>query len=460
MEPDKELSAEATAVLTPPDELALPALLIPPSLRARFRKGIVWNFIASASGMGAHFAVNLMVAKMLGKDAFGRFTMVQNTLMTFSGLASLSMGLAATKYLAEFRAKDKEQAGRILGLCSLVSIVMAGVVSLVLLAASPWVAASQLKSPDLATALRVGTAFLFFASITGYQTGALAGLESYRASGIANLLSGALTLIVCAASIRFYGISGAFIGLSGSAMLRYAIHRHFLAAECVAAGIQFSYRHLSELQGILFRFAIPAAMSGYFTLPMFWLANVILFQQPNGAASMALYGAAASVRVMVLFLPITINSVGVSILTHTKGTGDMRGFRRMYWNNVAAVVGTIVLFGIPIALFGRVILSLFGKGFQDAYPVILVVLVAAVAEGLSVSLFQMIQAHERMWFAFLGVIVPRELTLVGAAYLLAPRYGATGLALAYCIAWTLAAGIILTAGLFMQPSEPGEPNKA
>lgn len=424
----------------------LSRFLIPERFRGRFRTGIIWNFLGAASGFGTTFAVNVIVAKMLGRETFGRFTIVQNTLFTFCGLASLSMGLAATKYVAQFRASDPGKAGRILGLCSLVSAAAAAAVSLALIALAPWIADSQLKTPDLAFSLRMGAAFLFFTAMTGYQTGALAGLERYRTAGIAGLLSGAAGLAICAASIRLWAIDGAFIGLSVSALLRYLLCRFFLRSACADAGIIYTYRGLAPLRPILFRFAIPAAISAYFTLPMFWLANLILFRQPDGAASMALYGAAASIRVMVLFLPSIINSVSLSILSHTRGEGDMTGFVRLYWNNILAVVASVMVAAVPIALFGKTILMLFGKDFQHAYPVILVLLLSAIPEALSMSLFQIIQAEERMWFGFFGVIVPRELALVTLAYFLTPSLGATGLAISYGVAWTLAAIIIYVAG--------------
>ncbi len=421
-------------------------LLFPERFRDRFRTGIIWNFLGAASSFGTTFAVNVIVAKMLGREAFGQFTIVQNTLVTFCGLASLSMGLAATKYVAQFRVSDPGKAGRILGLCSLVSAAAAAAVSLALITLAPWIAASQLKTPNLAFSLRMGAAFLFFTALNGYQTGALAGLERYRTAGIAGLLSGVAGLAICAFSLRLWAIDGAFIGLSVSALIRYLLCRFFLRSACADAGIEYTYRGLAPLRPILFRFAIPAAISGYFTLPMFWLANLILFRQPDGVASMALYGAAASIRVMVLFLPSIVNSVGLSILNHTRGAGDMPGFVRLYWNNILAVVASVLVVAAPIALFGKTILILFGKDFQHAYPVILVLLLSAIPEALSMSLFQIIQAEERMWFGFFGVIVPREIALVALAYLLTPSLGATGLAISYGVAWTLAAIIIFAAG--------------
>ena len=88
------------------------------SIRGRFVSGITWNVVSAAFIQGSVFLTNVAIANILGREVFGEFGMIQNTMLIVAGIAQMSMGVTATKYIAEFRSNDKARAGRILGLCS------------------------------------------------------------------------------------------------------------------------------------------------------------------------------------------------------------------------------------------------------------------------------------------------------------------------------------------------------
>jgi hypothetical protein len=74
----------------------------------------------------------------------------------------------------------------------------------------------------------------------------------------------------------------------------------------------------------------------------------------------------------------------------------------------------------------------------EAYPVLLLLLLASFFEAISLGAYQIIQAQEKMWFSFFAIALPRDLMGVILAYFLTAIYGALGLALAYSISWILA----------------------
>src|SRR4030042_25360 len=131
-------------------------------LRERLIKGTALNFIACAFNQVSTLIVNIIVARILLKQSFGEYAMVQSTLLTVAALSQLATGYTASKYIAEYRSSDPEGAGRIMGLCALVSAVMAGVGTILLVAIAPWLADAVLKAPHLAFALMIGSGFFFF----------------------------------------------------------------------------------------------------------------------------------------------------------------------------------------------------------------------------------------------------------------------------------------------------------
>ena len=117
------------------------------SIRARFARGISWNVVSSVFTQGSVFLTNVVIANILGRDVFGEFGMIQNTVLFFAGMGQMATGVTATKYIAEFRSSDPARAGRILGLCSSVTFIAASIATLIIVLTASWLASAMLKSP-------------------------------------------------------------------------------------------------------------------------------------------------------------------------------------------------------------------------------------------------------------------------------------------------------------------------
>lgn len=413
-------------------------------LRNRLRSGLTFNFIATAFNRGSTFLVNVILSNLLGRFGFGEYSMIQATLTPLGLMSQLATGYTATKYVAEHRSTDKLRTGRILGLLSTVSAVGAGLVGLGLFMLSPWIATHALNAPQLASALRLGSGVVLFAALSVFQIGALAGLEGYPSLAKAGIGSGVLYLALCSTLAWRWGVNGAVAGLLVSALAQWLIQRYYLAAEQRRHGILTSYEAMATERDIIFRFAMPAAAAGLYTTPAIWLANTFLVRQPDGYIQMALYSAGYTIRILVLFVPNIVNTVGLSILNHTKGVGNAGQYRKTLGVNVALMATAALVAALAATAFGKLILQAFGRNFSAAYPVLVMLVMAAIPESLTLGLYQHVQAQGRMWLSLLAIVIPRETTLVVGSFLLTPEYGARGLAASYLAASVV--GLACTAG--------------
>lgn len=409
----------------------------PASPGARLRTGIAWNFVAVFFNQGSTLAINILVARFLGRETFGEYAMIYSTLVVISTIAQLSTGYTATKYVAEFRTVDKEKAGRLLTLCFLVSTVSAAIGASALLWASPWLAGVALRAPHLALGLKLGSAFLLFSTINGYQMGALAGLEGYRGLAKAGIASGLTAILGVSLGAYFYGLNGAMIGLAVTALIRCFLHNVWLRAELSRQGFGLRFDGLGSEGSILYRFALPVAIMTYLSFLTMWIANLLLVRRPGGYTQMALYGAATSIRLLVLFLPNVINNVGLSVLNNERGKGDLCRYREVFRTNVAMIFFAVVVPAVLLVISGNLILGIFGRSFQEGYPVLVLLLLSTIPEGLSMGLYQLIQSQEKMWLSFALIVIPKEAVFVTLAYVLTSQSGAYGLAGAYLAAAAL-----------------------
>ena len=421
------------------------------NLQARFQTGIAYNTLGAVFNQGSTFAVNIIVANLLGRRIFGEYAMIQSTLATLALIAQFAAGYTATKYVAEFRSTNPQRAGRIIGMLFAFSASLAGIAALALFAISGWLAGSVLKAPGIGSALAIGSGVLLFAVLNGLLMGVLAGLESYRALARALVGSGLAYLFVCSGLAWWGGLNGAVAGLAVSGLLQFILLAGAVRKECSLQGISIRYAGITQERSILLRFALPGALSGFTTMPALWLASTFLVRQPNGYSQMAIYSASFSLMTAVLFLPNIANNVGMSLINHHKGAGRESEYQWTFWVNLA-VSGAIVILGTCfLALLGPTLLRLFGKDFTDGYPVLLILLLATIVQGLAAAMYQVIQSQSRMWLSFLVVALPRDMLVVVLAYLLIPAHGARGFAWAYAASWTIAllaiASIVFRIGL-------------
>jgi O-antigen/teichoic acid export membrane protein len=402
------------------------------TVKERLITGTALNFLATAFNQGSTLVVNILVARILMKEGFGEYTMVQSTLLTLATLGQLATGYTAAKYVAEYRSVAPQRAGRIMGLCAIVSAAMACVATIILVLIAPWLATSVLKAPHLSVALMIGSGFVFFSAINGYQTGALSGLEAYGGLAKAGVISGIMTMTAISLGAWTGGLNGTLVGLSISAVLRCLIHGWWLRLEGKAQGIVPQYRgSLGQEKAIITRFALPAAIAGYYSMPMFWLANSFLVRQPGGYGEMALYSAANNLRLLVLFIPNVMNNVGLSVLNNEKAKGDVSHYNRLFGSNVLHIFLVSLAGILVVGIFGRSILQLFGKDFGAGYPLLWLLLASTIFEGLSIALYQYVQSRAKIWLSLFTINIPRDGFFVVAAYYLIQSHGAAGLAVAY-----------------------------
>ncbi len=84
----------------------------------------------------------------MGKAIYGELGIVRSTVAMFGAFAGLSLGLTATKHVAEFRLTDPLRAGRILALSGVVAFGSGAIVAIACFALAPWLAAHTLAAPS------------------------------------------------------------------------------------------------------------------------------------------------------------------------------------------------------------------------------------------------------------------------------------------------------------------------
>ncbi len=402
------------------------------SLRARFVKGAFWSFVGAVISRGLNLISSIIVARLLGTVGYGELGIIQSTVGMFGVFAGLGLGMTATKYVAEFREKDPQKAGRIIALSSLMAFISGGIVSIILVILSPWLASSTLSAPHLSGLLQLSAGLLFFGAINGAQTGALAGFEAFKTIAIVNFLSGIISFPLMVAGVWFFQLKGAVLALVASMIVNYFLNKIAIRIECQKFNIKPNFSSCFAEIPVLWKFSIPAFLSSAMVGPVTWLCNTMLVNQPNGYAEMGIFNAANQWYTALLFLPGITSQAAIPILSEKIGMQDNISSAKVL--SVSVKINTAIIF--TIALIGSIIspsiMQLYGEGFRSGWLTLIIVLLTAALLAIQVPVGNIIVASGKMWIGFLmnmgwGVVfifLTWYLIKFGALGLAAARFGA------------------------------------
>jgi O-antigen/teichoic acid export membrane protein len=370
---------------------------------------------------------------MLGKVGFGELAIIQSTVGMFGIFAGFSLGLTATKYVAEFRNKDPERAGRVVALSGLTATVTAGLMCTTLFLAAPWLAEHTLSAPQLGGLLRIGTLFLFLQALNGAQTGALAGFESFRTIAVVNFVAGISAFPMMTGGAYWGGVDGAVWGLVSSVLVNWILNHIALRIEAARANICiFTFPTTQDL-AVLWRFSLPAFFAGAVIGPVVWACNAFLVNGAGGYAQMGIYNAALAIQNLILMVAATLELPLLTAFSNLNPAGDSQLGRV----NMLATWSVGVFPALLLICFPELIQTVYGRDF--AGPAFLrTVVVVCIFTSIVVykqGLGRVLLAREMVWWCALSNAC-WALVLLPSAYFLA-RYGAIGLALSFLIAYAV-----------------------
>ena len=401
-------------------------------LRARLARGALWSVIDSGFTRGSALVISIVVARTVGREHFGQFGIVQNTIGLFGLFAGLGMSLTATKYVAELRHSEPSRTGRILGLSTLLAVVSSIVICAILVATAPWLARTTLASTEVGSLLRVGCGLLFFYVLNGAVCGALYGFEAFKSIAIVDVVAAIVGFGVVIVAVLIDGVRGAILGLVVGDAIQFLGYSFFLRRELHSHGLSIVYKGCFTEWPVLARFSLPALLAGAMTGPANWICSAILVNQPAGYAQMGLFNAANQWRAAIMLLPLTLSTPLLPVLSSLfhKEPGK---YSKVLFAGVAVNASLALIGAAGVILFSHAIMASYGTGFAGGRSVLICLVLSAVMTASVWSVGQAITSSGRMWWG-LGINFVWAVALITSLWILR-RQGAYGYALATLLAY-------------------------
>jgi O-antigen/teichoic acid export membrane protein len=421
----------------------------PTRIRSRLISGVFWTIMVTCLVQGSTVISSIITAHLTGFIEFGKVGIVYSVIATVAAFAAIGLGPTTTKFISELRTNDPDRAGKLLALCSIMSIITGILYSVALYIVAPWIANHMLHAEALTTQIRMGSIYVLIFAINSYQIGALCGFEAFARIARVSALEGPMIIVITVALTWPLALNGAVLSMVMTMLCSCYLYHKALRAECRRYNIRISYTNLyPELSSIL-HIAIPAAASGCLGGLATFSVNAMLVRQPSGFAQMAIFSAANCIRSLVRIVPSMLNRVSTPLLCNLLASRELSRYKRTFWTCLTINLVFSASMALILYLCAYPLLRLFGKQFPEGQGVFGLLLIGAVVESLAVSLYQQMYSHGRLWLQFVISFI-WSAVLVVCTWLWITKGGAAALAASYLVAWlcTVALYALATRNMF------------
>ena len=362
---------------------------------SRFLRGASWVFAGTVIAQAINIAGTLLVARFIGKLAFGQFGMIQSTALMFASIAGAGFGITATRFVSLYRSTNPDRAGRVLGMLTFTTACTGVLFAVALLTCSSSLAQHAFNASGLSTALSLGSLYVAFVTMNGFQLGALAGLEAFKESAFGSMVQAAFNAICVVLFAHLWGLYGAIVALNLSGLAGYLLLHKILADACRKRGINITYHSAWKEYSAFVSFGLPAAVAGIVGNIAIWGCYAITANASNGFKELGAISAANNLRQAILFVPGIVNRVMLPINCNQHGRRQpIREIilRQFYFTVIFAIIAALIMIvAAPYAL------RLSGKEFAGDNYVVILFLCVAVLEVAAASLGQVLVIRSRMW---------------------------------------------------------------
>jgi O-antigen/teichoic acid export membrane protein len=390
--------------------------------------------ISAATAQGGTFISGVIAARLLGRSSFGELAIIQSTVGTIAVFGSLTLALTTTKHVAEYRHTAPDRAGRIIALSTAMTVCSAALFSFTLLVFSRQLA-TVLHAAYLQAEFEISVITVFFSSLSATQTGVLAGLEAFKETTFINFSRGLVSTVALVLGTLLAGLRGAVFATALTAFITWLVCQIVIWAQLRRFGIHSIPQGMFREVETLWKFSLPACLSGITVGPIIWLLSSMLARQFSGYAELGTFNAADRSRLLLMFAPTCMAYASMPMMTSLEGCQLFSQSRRFMR---AQIFGTAIIVAVPAAgllLTAPYIMSIFGNGYALGATTLRFLALSAIPMALNTVLGQVMLARGLAWGRFgFDALLASLLVLTGCSLL--PHFHANGLAAAYLIAYT------------------------
>lgn len=340
---------------------------------SRLAKDSVWAVLGSIVGKGLALVAGIFIARLLGKEIYGEYGIIKNTLTYLAIVSTFGFGYTATKYVAEYKERNSPRTKWLVRNILLFTVFFSSLLTIVLFVFAEPIAIF-IKAPELSIIFQKYGVVVVFNAIVSTQIGILSGFKNFKANAKVNCYSGILLFIFSVLFTYYGGLDGAILAL----LLSFIFHS--ILDDIIIRSSLKSFPKIEKGKNgdliSMISFSFPIALQeGLYTVVR-WITAYLLIKYSN-YGEVGLSSVAATWAAIVIFIPGMLKNVMFSYLTTAENHNHLVN-RLLLFNFVSTVIPVVILIA-----FSRIICSFYGPSFTGLPIVFIISLVSAVFTSVS-----------------------------------------------------------------------------
>ncbi|QQG47097.1 MAG: oligosaccharide flippase family protein [Candidatus Woesebacteria bacterium] len=377
--------------------------------------------INSILGLGFY----IILARFLGAQAFGVFSISVVTLTLISDIASLGTDTGIINFVGKYINKDKEKALKFLKLGLKIKLLVGTLVIIVGWIIAPFVATYLLAKPELEFPLRLALLGAFIALLFSFATSSLQAVQKFWIWSAVNISSNLLRLIIILTlfSAGLLSVNLSILTYVTIPLLGFFMSLYFLPPFLKAKNensVKNEFFHYNKWVAV---FILVAAISG--RLDTFLVTRILTLKD------VGIYSVAVTLSSIV---PQIVSAIATVVAPKIAGF-DTKEKVILYLKKLQIFVTSLSILGILSGiLVGYIFITRFyGKNYLDSFVPFVILLIAQALFLISIP------AHTAVFYYFsypkLFVLVSLvNLSIIGiGGWFLTSNFGFIGTAMAVLI---------------------------
>lgn len=393
---------------------------------------------------GVAFVVAWLVSRGLGAEGAGYFFLLTSVFVITTSAIGMGADTGLMRMLSRHRALGDRHEYRVTVAVGLAPVVVVGTVTagVILLNAEGVTAALGLDAA-LIGVVRLLAGFLLPATIAGVMLGGCRGLGHVHAyTAVQNLTVPILRACAVGGGLLVAPAVGAVVGLwvaplGLAAVVAALLLRHYVRRDAPRRQPvpPLGAAHLRHVALTFWRFTLPRGLAVLVERGIDW-ADVLLVIYLLGPAAGGVYGVVSRCAMAGHFLESAMRIVAGPRISAAVAMEDQARVSRIFDLVTRVLVIALWPFYILLALFSGRVLALFGEEFTAGAPALSIVCLAMMCSSAAGMLQTFLLMAGRSHWQLMNRTCQLGV-LVALAWLLVPRLGLVGAALAW------AAGILV-----------------
>jgi O-antigen/teichoic acid export membrane protein len=400
-----------------------------PRVAAAVRKPVVADLAATFGGrliqMALALAGNVVSARVLGPDDFGRFGLVIATISVCGTLADAGLTYSAIKFIAQYEAQKNAKAHDVARTYLFLRLLTGATIALLGATLSEPIAALALGHAELTPYLQLAFLTLVGLSVSSYPGTVLVALAQFGRYSLAGVLNATITL------------SGIFLLLiAGRLDLQSLIVWNVVlpVLSTLPAWLLLPKEWLPWRTGERERTASTAGVAKEMFAFGRWIAfsnlgsilvaqgDLVLLGRLANPAIVGVYSVALTLAMRLDTLNQSLFTVMMPRASRLRGSGNIRAYSRRV---VTGSLALAVMLGVAALLAQPIIALLYGEQYEGAiglfFALLIIVLFDLVTSSLFLVAFPLNKPNVLAVADWLRVVV-----LFTSGWLLIPIYSAFG----------------------------------